>query len=297
MTLLQDWLKTGKMLVIFDGIDDIGKSEAKERFILEVNDFISRYNHNYYLLTSRHNRHQERINVENKYYLSKIDEITVRRALQEAGIHTEIPRSYYDLFSNPFFLAIGKKILKEESKKKYFNRSSLFAELFHQLYDGAEHGVNNCDDCALSSNEVLQIIGRFAYENFAKSTYAYMFFDQKVGELIKTDKRKAISLMISSGVFRCNKDSIVFSHKLIKEYCAASYIANNISNDLLRDSILATLIRTSGKKYLYLWPVALTKDPHRISILIVLCREICRFTLSALNQNVKLIQMMSAILQ
>lgn len=248
LTLLQDWLKTGKMLVIFDGIDDIGKSEAKERFILEVNDFISRYNHNYYLLTSRHNRHQERINVENKYYLSKIDEITVRRALQEAGIHTEIPRSYYDLFSNPFFLAIGKKILKEESKKKYFNRSSLFAELFHQLYDGAEHGVNNCDDCALSSNEVLQIIGRFAYENFAKSTYAYMFFDQKVGELIKTDKRKAISLMISSGVFRCNKDSIVFSHKLIKEYCAASYIANNISNDLLRDSILANIDKDEWKE-------------------------------------------------
>ena len=248
LTLIQDWLKTGKMLVIFDGIDDIGKSEAKERFILEVNDFISRFNGNFYLLTSRHNGYQERINVENKYLLSKIDEITVRKALQEAGIHTEIPRNYYDLFSNPFFLTIGKKILKEESKKKYFNRSSLFAELFHQLYDGAEHGVNNRDDCALSSNEVLQIIGRFAYENFAKSTYTYMFFDQKVGELINSDKRKAIGLMISSGVFRCDKDSIVFSHKLIKEYCVASYIANNISNDLLKDTILANIDKDEWKE-------------------------------------------------
>ena len=246
--LIHDWLKNGKMIIIFDGIDDIETKAQREKFILEANDYLSRYNSNIYLFTSRFNLFYDKIAVEKKYGLSRIDEATVRKVLQEEGIYSEIPRDYYELFSNPFFLSIGKKILKEENGKHYFNRSNLFAELFHQLYDGVGYGINKAENPLLSSYEALQVLGQFAYENFDKQTYTYLQFDQKLGALIKTDKRRIISFIVSSGLFHCRDGNISFSHKLIKEYCAAAYSAAQISNKQFKDRFLLNVDKIEWKE-------------------------------------------------
>lgn len=246
--LIHDWLKKGHAVIIFDGIDDIETKGERERFILEANDCLSQYDNNMFLFTSRFNMYHDKINVEKKYNLSRIDRATIRKVLQEEGIYSEIPNDYYELFSNPFFLSIGKRILKKENGRHYFNRSDLFLELFHQLYDGVEYGINKAGDPLLSSYEALQMLGQFAYENYTRQTYTYMLFDQKLGNLIKSDTRRTISYIVNSGLFHCDDGSISFSHKLLKEFCAAAYLAEQYSNKPYRESLLLNAEKREWKE-------------------------------------------------
>ncbi len=248
MLLIQDWLKAACMVIIFDGVDDIGSYEQRERFILDANDFLTRYNNNIFLFTSRFNSYYERIAIEKKYHLSMIDEISVRKILRKEEIYTDIPREYYELFSNPFFLVIGISILRKENKRHHFNRSNLFAELFHQLYDGTEHGISKVGEPTLSSYEALQVLGQFAFENFNKPAYSYLALDQKLGALIKSDKRRTISQIISSGLFHCNESNVTFAHKLLKEYCAAVYVISHFDDAQFQDRFLSNVDKDEWKE-------------------------------------------------
>lgn len=135
--IIDEHLKEGRYIFIFDGIDDIAQELYTTKFYAEANNLFTQYDKNYYFITSRFNRYHGELGEKKQYRLTAINESTIRQELQKEGIVVKIPRHYYELFSNPFFLQVGKSILKQSTNREMFNRSSLFEELFQELYGRA----------------------------------------------------------------------------------------------------------------------------------------------------------------
>ena len=223
--LIVEWMQNGKLIFIFDGIDDISQEMFLTKFFADVNDIAAKYRENLFFFTSRFNRYHGELSTQNQYFLSSLDEQTIRHQLREEGIIVEIPKEYYQLFSNPLFLSIGKKVLKKSSNHDVFNRSQLFDELFQQLYGGLEQKKGISATHPVTYSDALSILGEFAFENISQSAYGLLEFDQKLTKIIQDNKVSVISSFISSGLFKIS-DSIQFIHKLLKEYCVAHYLIN-----------------------------------------------------------------------
>ena len=224
--LIRTWLQNGDLILIFDGIDDISADSLREKFIIEANDLTTKYSNNLFFFTARFNRYHGELGIQRFYTLSKLDEHTIRSELQHAGIIVDIPQNYYELFANPFFLSVGKTVLKKSSNRQLFNRSQLLNALFIELYDGLEQRKGKAGPKALSYSEALSIIGKIAYDSFDLPSYSIMEFDQLVSGLAPSNKADAVASFISSGLFIVT-DRVTFVHKLLKEYSVAYHLVNN----------------------------------------------------------------------
>lgn len=256
--LIRAWLQNGDLLLIFDGIDDISADDLREKFIVEANDLTAKYSNNMFFFTARFNRYHGELGIQRYYTLSKIDELTIRNELQRAGIIVDIPQNYYELFANPFFLSIGKTVLKNSCNRQLFNRSQLLNELFIELYDGLDHKKGKAVVKGLSYSEALSIIGRFAYDSFDQPSYSIMEFDQLVSGLAPSKKADTVASFISSGLFIVT-DRVTFVHKLLKEYSVAYHL---VSNYKFEDNIplYFELISRSGWKEVLIFAAGINKD-------------------------------------
>lgn len=223
--LIGEWMQSGKLIFIFDGIDDIAQEIFRTKFFADVNDIAAKYRENLFFFTSRFNRYHGELDTPNQYHLTALNEQTICQQLREEGIFVNIPTDYYKLFSNPLFLSIGKTVLKKSSNHDIFNRSQLFEELFQQLYGGFEKTKGISLTQPVTYSDALSILGKFAFENISQSAYGLLEFDQKLTKIIPADKANVISSFVSSGLFKIS-DNIQFVHKLLKEYCAAHYLIN-----------------------------------------------------------------------
>ena len=223
---IESLLKSGKIIFILDGIDDITNENNRAKFFADANDLLSRYADNYFFFTSRFNRYHGKLAVNKEYTLSSIDEMTVHREFQQAGIYINIPRSYYNLFANPFFLSIGKRILKGKRNKNIFDRSQLFLELFKELYIGINEKKCGLSSQTITYSEALSILGELAFETFDQPAYRIIEFDKRISELAMSDKFETITSLVCSGLFIIT-DKVIFTHKLLKEFCAAYHLVNH----------------------------------------------------------------------
>lgn len=153
-------LREGKFLLIFDGIDDITQDDYHTKFYADFINFAAQYNSNYFFVTSRFNRYHGELGEQKQYLLTALSAQTVRQELQNEGIIVDIPQQYYTLFSNPFFLSVGKSVLKQSPNRDIFNRSRLFEELFQKLYGGIFPQGQFAGTLPLTYHEA-QIFGRF----------------------------------------------------------------------------------------------------------------------------------------
>ena len=238
--LINELLQNGKLLFIFDGVDDITEEMQRTKFISDVNEFELRYNNNLFLYTSRINRYRGEFGEQKQYFLTRLDEETIQQQLREEGINTIIPNDYVQLFSNPFFLYIGKTILKKNRSRDVFNRSHLMCELFCQMYGGLDQKKGLSPIKPTTYSEVIMILGKYAYESFYRPFMNYIEFDDKLSRIISTNKEQVIQSIVNSGILNLT-ESVQFTHKLLKEYCAAYYLVNTfpLSNntDLYLDLI------------------------------------------------------------
>lgn len=223
-TLINQWMREGRFIFIFDGMDDIPTEDFRRKFIMEANDFLCRYYHNYFFFTSRFNRYHRELGRLKEYRLTVLGKEVIQEEFRKAGVYVKVPESYYQLFSNPLFLEIGKKVLMQNEHYDIFNRSQLFDELFLQLYGGRERGKDYSAKAALTCSEILHVLGKFAYETFSYSSYSYLEFDDRLSKVIEKNRAETIASVISSGLFKVS-ENITFLHKLFKEYCAAYYLA------------------------------------------------------------------------
>ena len=256
--LIRTWLQNGDLLLIFDGIDDISADDLREKFIIEANDLTAKYSNNMFFFTARFNRYHGELGIQCIYTLSRIDEYTIRNEFQRAGIFVDIPKNYYELFANPFFLSIGKTVLKNSCNRQLFNRSQLLNELFIELYDGLDHKKGKTVVKGLSYSEALSIIGQIAYDSFDQPSYSIMEFDQLVSDLAPSKKADAVASFISSGLFIVT-DRVIFVHKLLKEYSVAYHLVNNYK---LEDNIplYLKLISKPSWKEVLIFATGISKD-------------------------------------
>lgn len=223
-SVIDKWVQNGKFVFIFDGLDDISSEDFRTKFVSELIDFSARYSSNLFFVTSRFNRYHEELGSFKTYYLTKIDEMTIRHVLIQEGITIQIPQNYYELFSNPYYLELGKRVLKKHNNRgNLFNRSELFGELFRQLYGGIDLKKGKNEKQPVSYSEAVGILGKLAFENFSIPIFSYLQFDKELSRIVSDNRAGIINSFISSGLFNC-REGVSFSHKLLKEYCAACYL-------------------------------------------------------------------------
>lgn len=146
--------------------------------------------------------------------------------MRNEGITVDIPQQYCVLFSNPFFLSVGKSVLKKSTNRDIFNRSRLFEELFQKLYGGMPQQGQFAENAPLSYHDAQNILGDFAYHTFSQPSYSYTEFDQQLSKIVPENKMRIIGSFVGSGLFRI-EDKVIFVHKLLKEYCVAHYLVYN----------------------------------------------------------------------
>lgn len=225
-SVIDEWIRNGKFVFIFDGLDDISSESFRTKFIAELIDFSARYGSNLFFVTSRYNRYHDELGSFKTYYLTKIDEMTVRHVLSQEGITIQIPQNYYDLFSNPYYLELGKTVLKKHNNRaNLFNRSELFGELFRQLYGGIDQKKGKGETLPVSYSEAVGILGELAFKNFSVPVFSYLQFDTEISRIVSENRAGIINSFVSSGLFSC-REGITFSHKLLKEYCTACYLVS-----------------------------------------------------------------------
>ncbi len=209
-----------------DGIDDISQENYRTKFYAEFNNFAAQYNDNYFFITSRFNRYHGELGEQKQYFLTALNKETIQKELRTEGIAVDIPQQYYVLFSNPFFLSVGKSVLKKSTNRDIFNRSRLFEELFQKLYGGMPQQGKFSDNVPLTYHDAQNILGDFAYHTFSQPSYSYTEFDQQLSKIVPENKMRIIGSFVGSGLFRI-EDKVVFVHKLLKEYCVAHYLVHN----------------------------------------------------------------------
>lgn len=224
--LIRQHLKEGRYLLIMDGIDDIAQDDHRAKFYAEFNNFAAQYSKNFFFITSRFNRYHGELGEKKQYFLTALSEQTIRQELRKDGIVVDIPRHYYMLFSNPFFLSVGRSVLKQSTNREIFNRSRLFDELFQKLYGGISQQGQFAWCAPLTYHDAQTILGNFAYHTFSQPSYSYTEFDQQLSKIVQENKIRIIGSFVGSGLFRI-EDKVVFAHKLLKEYCVAHYLVHN----------------------------------------------------------------------
>lgn len=224
--IIEQQLKEGRFLLIMDGIDDITQDDYRTKFYAEFNNFTAQYSTNFFFITSRFNRYHGELGEKKQYFLTALSEQTIRQELRKDGIVVDIPRHYYMLFSNPFFLSVGKSVLKQSTNRDIFNRSRLFEELFQKLYGGISQQGQFAGRAPLTYHDAQTILGNFAYHTFSQPSYSYTEFDQQLSKIVHENKTHVIGSFVGSGLFRI-EDKVVFVHKLFKEYCVAHYLVHN----------------------------------------------------------------------
>ena len=199
---IEEKLKEGKCVLIFDGVDDIAQEIDRKKFYAEFSNFTAQYRNNYFFVTARFNRYNGKLGAKKEYFLTALSEQTVQQELRNEGIFVNIPRQYYALFSNPYFLSIGKAILKQNTNRTIFNRSSLFEELFQKLYGNMSRQEGYSGNTPITYHDAQNILGQMAYQSFSQPCYSYMEFDQKLSEIIPENKMSVIGSFIESGLFK-----------------------------------------------------------------------------------------------
>lgn len=221
---IREWLKAGKLVLIFDGIDDITSSENRTKLIAELKNLSQYYPDCYYFVTSRFNQYHNELKEYKEFYLTKFDDTIVRARLRKEGISLDIPQNYYELFENPLFFEAGIAVLKNSNIKNHFNRSTLFEKLIMLLYGDWSHQKGIYLSQPLCFSEAILLMGEFAYNHFDQAMFSFLEFEHCVATLTGSqNKTKIIGSLISSGIFHVS-DCVRFTHKLFKEYCAAYYL-------------------------------------------------------------------------
>ena len=225
--LIADLLKQGCFVLILDGADDISNQKLRNKFYADAKNININYQNVMMFVTSRANRYSEEFGGIKKYSLKGIGRDVIRRQLSEEGITTQIPEKYYQLFENPMFFDVGKKILKKSQCREIFNRNALFEELFLLLCGEWDKKKGLHTESFFGYDEILNTLGYFSYVKFEEPSSSLLEFSEIITKSVASKNCVAmIDKIIGSGII-VTTDRVIFKHKLFKEYCTAYYLVNN----------------------------------------------------------------------
>lgn len=225
--LVVDMMSSKQILLILDGIDDIQQQDNRNKFISEVKNFSLQFSQSYLFITSRNNRYHDELGNIYTFYLKGLNKEIINEKLKAENINTKIPEDYYQLFENPMYFGIGKTILKQNQHRELFNRSILFEEIMTTLCGEWDKRKGVATGLTLSYSETLSLFGAYAFDTFNQHATRLLEFDDFISNHIRSDNKSVIiNTLLRSGVLLVD-DKISFSHKLLKEFCAAYHLVQN----------------------------------------------------------------------
>ena len=225
-------LATDKLVIILDGVDEITQEDNRVRFFADINQLLSSTNA-YYYITSRTNPYHRNIKNIVEYKIESLTKEQVSAELQKNGINIDIDKQYEELFSNPLFLQIGIKVLKNSSGKIY-NKSQLFNAYVEEVCYKRDQKKQLVKRIETNYYKMLMSVGDLAFNTFEKTFLSIDEFDGFFGSKDKDYTTNNICDVFRIDIFKIS-ENIMFSHKQFKEYFAAYYLVKKYDIDENRE--------------------------------------------------------------
>jgi len=283
LNIFNEFLRHGKFIFFLDGYDELN-TKRKQKIIEDISNFVSNYNKNYYILTSRPFSDIEQLDQFANYYMkdlsyeedeekSEINQF-VKQVLQDEkelankvneSISSNIATNKYikEFLVNPLLLTLYiltyQRNTKVPDKKFVFYRrviDVLFSEHDAKTKLGFQHEIKS----GLNHEQMEIILRTFCILSFFNAQYdwdsEYMY------KLFKTIKKKysnidfendklLYDLKVATALWLEDNGMYSFAHRSLQEFFAASFVKHlnqktkpDIYNKIIKD--LARASRRGG---------------------------------------------------
>lgn len=246
--ILERMLKNGKFVFFLDGYDEIN-SGIKEAVVKQIDDFVSEYRENSYILTSRpysnieHFQKFKNFNV-NRLNNNDIEGFIKKQLPKEKELSSRIINSIKEnkndyiksFLTNPLLLSLYILTYQSNSDiplKKYIFYRRVIQALFSEHDSKSKIGFRRERKTELTQEQFEEILKKFSFLSFFDSEYDFQFdylietLKKIKDKLINTtfdntklleDLKSALALWVEdNGVYS-------FAHRSLQEYYVASFI-------------------------------------------------------------------------
>jgi energy-coupling factor transporter ATP-binding protein EcfA2 len=276
INILTDFLRSGKFIFFLDGYDELN-TNRKRKIIAEIDDFVLKYNKNYYILTSRPFSDLEQFSQFKNYFMKDLsyaegeisafvlqvlnDEKELAEKINDS-IESNIKISKYleEFLVNPLLLTLYiltyQKNSKVPDKKFVFYRrviEVLFSEHDTKTKLGYQHEITS----ELNHEQMEIVLRTFCIISFFEGQYDwdkdYMY---KLFKIIKDknnisfDNEKLLhDFKVATALWLEDNGTYCFAHRSLQEYFAASFVKhlNQKSKESMYKKIISPQARIGGR--------------------------------------------------
>ena len=216
----QDNIQANIILVI-DGLDEIIQREHYNSFIEDINTFSAIYPNMFILVTSRENQYHDYLYNFKKMELIPLTNITIHYYLQKNNISaSKFNEDYFELFKNPFLLALAVSVYQNNDAFSKFYNKSKFLEQCCLFLAGKRDREKGIEPQVSNYFKLFYNLGKIAYENFDKNVFTELEFDELFGSVFSADE---VVEKFRSELFVVGQN-FEYKHRLFKEYLIAFYL-------------------------------------------------------------------------
>ncbi len=265
--------KSGKLLILFDGFDELDSNKA-DAVKTEIINLCDKYDQNWYIISSRPD--PEFISWQNFVELKMLPmtKLTSLKLIGKLNFDEEVKRRFsvqldsvlYDTHkefaSCPLLLTI-MLLTFEQAAEISGEQNAFYRQAFEALYrrHDATKGYKRKMFCDLTESEFVEILSAFALQGYLDNNnnfrrdqmQAYLNtckeltgIDFNEDEYIN-DLLKSVCLIIEDGI------SYMFAHRTFQEYFAACYISR--LKDEMQTELLQQLVNRRTVLYNFLFGI------------------------------------------
>lgn len=246
--ILERMLTKGKFIFFLDGYDEINTG-IKEKVVKQIDDFVSEYRDNKFILTSRPYSNIEHFQKFKNFNVNRLNEVEIEGFIKKqlpkeqeladkiVGSIKENRNNYIKSFlTNPLLLSLYILTYQSNSEippKKYIFYRRVIQALFSEHDSKSKIGFRRERRTELTQEQFEEILMKFSFLSFFDSEYDFQYdylvdtFKKIKGRLINTsfDNNKVIEDLKSALALWVEDNGVYsFAHRSMQEYYVASFI-------------------------------------------------------------------------
>ena len=239
-------LKSGKILFLFDGLDEIIKSKY-EAFSLELYDFCNKYYDNIYIISSRPNEIYVGWNTFKEFSICEFEKDRCLELFSRLDLDKEVKELFIDLINselygtyksfleNPLLATIMLITFLEQYELQ--DKIHVFYEnAYHALFSGHDSmklGYKRDKYTSLSIDYFRNILEAFCILSYKDGKTSFSeseitHYLSKAKEITSIQFKEADFLLDLTEslclIYKIGYDEYIFTHRSFQEYFAAKYI-------------------------------------------------------------------------
>lgn len=263
-------LKAGKLLLLFDGFDEIEPEQYKQ-ISKELLDLADKYDKNYFIISSRPDYAFIAWNTFTQLHLLPMNKNDALMLIAKLNFDSEIKEKFltelnetifdrYESFaSNPLLLTIMLLTYSQcaciPDKMHIFYRQAF--ETLYQKHDATKAGYRRMMNTDLSIDDFRKILSCFAFQSYVENNInfpfdvaiKYLTFAKKLTNLnfkeedFFSDLLKSVCILVQDGL------QYTFSHRTFQEYFSAVFISD-LPTKQQREFVEKIIIRNTSVVHL-----------------------------------------------